>query len=569
MSLAAPSLAEVGDAELDRKIAARWRAGNLRWKLHSAQQEIYDKYRAWELTRANDEKNPRPGSYPRVFVFAKSGRFGGSTLALAIKTEDCIRNPGQMHRISSAFAKNINEIVNDVSFQVFDDAPPDVRPVYKGSQGPQGPGFYFPLQPGFRRQSVIRLVGLDLNPNGTRGQASDGDIITEAGFVKGLEHVVKSVLYRQYQGRPHASLILESSAPDIIDTDWERIFLPDAQMRDAYVSKTIEDNPLLTPHEVDVFCAAMGGREHPDCQREYFNVIAVNPKDRVVPEFDEKKHVQEWPRPDYAHCYVSADPGSRDLFGLTFAHWNWSRAALYFEFDWAEFNALTMHVAEAVRIAEKLLWGAQHQAEKLYDRMALPGTRAPGIGADMPIVKAWHPAAPPPPEVLTYYDPLENRLRANPYMRVTDIDRRLAGDLAAEYGLDFHPADKTDSAEARVNAYRDAVAGGKVIFHPRCKKLIAHHKAAKWNKHRTDWDRTSVHGHFDLLATAIQLWRIVAQNRHISPNPPQRPSVAPGVEVVDSLPWQRAANAESLQHDVMAELMGRGRRTGAVRVPRE
>lgn len=546
----------------DELFAACARAGNLRFKLHEHQKGIYDKYRAWEKTRQNDESDPVPGAFPRVFCIAKSGRYGGSTLSLLIKVEDCIRNPGQMHRISSAFQKNINEIVHDVSRYVFEGLPDDVKPVYKGSQGPQGAAFYFPLQAGWTRQSVIRLIGLDLHPDGSRGTASDGDVITEAGFVKQLFYVVKNVIYRQYQGRPHASLILETSAPDMLDTDWESTFLPDAIARDAAAFATIDDNPLLTARERAAFIAAMGGRGNPDCEREYYNVIAVPPRSRIVPEFDEFKHVQTWERPANAHCYVSADPGQRDLFALLFAYWDFSRGALYIEDEWAADNALTEDVVTAIRAIEGRLWGTPLPGA--IDRFAPRQARRAGDGPDVEVIDRWLPQVGAPPGMLTYYD--GKWLRPNPYIRVSDIDLRLCADLSRTHNLPFEPIRK-DSAEAMASAFRDAVSTGKVIVHPRCVRTRSTLLSARWNKHRTDWDRTKAHGHFDLLACAIYLWRLVDQYRHLNPNPPYRPVVAQNVEVMDSLPWQ--AGAKSPEVAALEVLMGGSSsraRPGQVRV---
>lgn len=508
-----------------------WRQGKLRWLMHASQAQAYDKFRAWEQTRLNDESDPVAGSYPRIFALPISKRWGKTSLCLWILTEDAIRNPGTVRRYASAFQANIGEIVNDVSREVFASAPPDVCPVYKGSQGPQGAGFYFP------NGSVIRLVGVDLHPNGLRGQSSDGDAFSEVGFMTNLLYVVKNVIYHQYQGRPHASLILETSAPNKIDTEWERIFLPDAVKRGAYFSATIEDNPRLSRRDKDQFIAASGGRGDPDCEREYFNVIAVDPASRVVPEFDESRHVQDWPQPRNAHCYTSADPGTRDLFGLLWGYWDFGRAALYIQQDWAEPNALTRDVAAVIRATEQALWGAVDPAGDARDRFALREARKPVAGAaDVELVDRWHPQTGAPPGTLTWFD--GRMLRANPYQRVSDIDLRLCADLASEYGLQFQ-AIRKDSLEAMLASFRDALSNGKIVIHPRCVKLIAHLKAARWNKKRTDYERTSAHGHYDLLAAAVYLWRLVDGNRHMNPNAPEIPQGALNVEVMATLPWQR------------------------------
>lgn len=541
-----------------------WRQGKLRWLMHASQAQAYDKYRAWELTRLNDERDPVAGSFPRIFTLPISKRWGKTSMCLWILAEDAIRNPGTVRRYASAFQANIAEIVNDVSREVFASAPPDVCPVYKGSQGPQGAGFYFP------NGSVIRLVGVDLHPNGLRGQSSDGDAFSECGFMTNLLYVVKNVIYHQYQGRPHASLILESSAPNAIDTEWERIFLPDAKARGAYFEATILDNPRLSDREKREAIAAAGGRGHPDCEREFFNVIAVDPGSRVVPEFDESRHVQDWPQPRNAHCYTSADPGTRDLFGLLWGYWDFGRAALYIQQDWAEPNALTRDVAAVIRRTEQALWGAVDPAGDAQDRFALREARRPVAGAsDVELVDRWHPQTGAPPGTLTWYD--GRFLRANPYQRVSDIDLRLCADLGAQYGLQFQ-AIRKDSLEAMLASFRDALSNGKIIIHPRCVKLIAHLKAARWNKNRTDYERTTAHGHYDLLAAAVYLWRLVDGNRHMNPNAPEIPLGAIGLEVMDKLPWQKPSQTYGDEAAMRALLgvdsNGRAPRPGMMKISR-
>jgi hypothetical protein len=366
-------------------------------------------------------------------------------------------------------------------------------------------------------------------------------------------------------------MILESSAPDQIDTDWERIFLPDARVRDAHAAATIEDNPLLSRFEKDEFIAAMGGRGHPDCEREYFNVIAVNPASRVVPEFDESRHVQDWPRPRHAHCYTSADPGTRDLFGLLWGYWDFGRAALYIEQDWAEPNALTRDVAAVIRRTEQELWGAPDPAGDARDRFTLREAKRAVAGAtDVELVDRWHPQTGAPPGTLTWFD--GKFLRANPYQRVSDIDLRLCADLQSEYGLAFQ-AIRKDSLEAMLASFRDALSLGKIVIHPRCVKLVAHLKAARWNKNRTDYERTTAHGHYDLLAAAVYLWRLVDGNRHMNPNAPEIPQGQLNVEVMASLPWQRAQDANRGDMDAMRALLGvdaqgRAARPGMMKIGR-
>lgn len=548
-----------------------WRNGHLRHLMHGDTPETYprsqralsDKLRAWQKVQP---RNPtgRTDTFEPVFVLPISKRWGKSTECIWLKTEDGVQMARELERpmkfrYTAAFEHSINAIINDVQGLAFATAPPDMKPTYVGKRGPRGAGFYFP-EYGPTLGLIIYLDGIETNPDSLRGQACDGDVVSECAFIPGLMYTVRNVLVQQYQQRDHAYMILESSAPDVLDTDWETYFLPDAVERDAIFDATIEDNPKLTRERKDYWIRLAGGRGSVDCEREYFNVIAVPTDDRLVPEFDPLKHVVELPMPAHAHGYVSADPGSADLFGIQWAWWDFERALLYIRKDWAKRNASTDEVAEVIRAGEQELWGMEAEAEPYVYRPVKGISRY-----EMLQMRGFDHRREEHANKLTYYDDNEQVLKPNPYMRVTDVDRRLAADLGRLHKLDFHPADKTDSAEARKNAFRGAVKQGRILVHPECKQTISHWHGGRWNKRRTDWARTTQHGHFDLLACGIQLWRIVEQNLHLNPMPPARPLGAAVHAVVDDLPWQQKAQREREAMDVMNGLLD-DRRGGTLRV---
>lgn len=447
--------------------------------LHSDQLAVYDTYRAWE---AQDPKLSQ-GQFPRVYVLDIGRRWGKTTLRFVVRVEDCIRRPGGVYRYVSAYQKDVEEIVDDIAQRVLEDCPRELRPSYRlagkadGGSDPRraGPGFYFPARDG--QVSVLKLVGLDKNPDGLRGRASDGDDISEAGFIRHLRYSVKNVLYHQYQGRSHARMCLESSAPKVPGTDYDDIFLADAKARGAYVYRTIMDNPLLTAEEKEEFIRAAGGRGNPDCDIELFNIRSRDDKRVVVPEFDRKQHVKRLERPRYADCYVSLDPGMRDLCAILWGYWDFERAVLVIERDFAERNASTARVAQVIRETEAELW---------TDLVAFR----------------------------------HGELKRNPYLRVSDTDLRLIHDLWTEHGIAVNPVDKTTGAktelkEAAVHSLRAAIGRGQVVIDPACKTLIAHLDAAHWNTKRTDYERSEVYGHFDCLDALVYLWRSIVRNRNV------------------------------------------------------
>lgn len=460
---------------LEHQKAVLWRAGDLSWKLHEDQLAVHRQYRRWCSQPANDNAI---GQYGRVFVFEGGRRYGKTFWALLLALEDSLTRPGSVRTFATAYQKDVADILIPLLEEMAADAPADVRPEYRGSSVGESAGIYFPAT-GPARGSRIKLFGLDMHPKSLRGRGTDGVIISEAGYCKKLRHAIVSVLTPQMQGRPHARILLESSAPEDPATDFDEHFVPDAKLRGAFCARTIEDNPMLTHEEREEFIREAGGRGSPDCDREYFNRRVRVTTKVVVPEFNEAEHVRALEPPKYTDCYVALDPGFRDLFAILWAYWDFEHARLVVQRDWAQRNASTTEVAAVIKRVEGELWA---------DTLRWNG----------------------------------KELKANPRLRVSDTDPRLLGDFSRDHGLRVSPVlkstgAKTELKEAAVHSLRGAIGRGQVVIDPDCTKLIAHLNAARWNDLRTDYERSEVFGHYDLLDALVYLWRSVARNASAQP----------------------------------------------------
>lgn len=481
------SLEHLSTADL---LAAFWERGDLRVLMHDGQRRLRDQFHAW---RAIDqlEQTHDDGALPLVFAVEGGKRFGKTSCALWLAHELAVwfaatfGRPCSM-RYTSAFQKTIDEIIGSVSPQCFDTAPASCEPQYHGKRGPLPAGFYWPTQ-GPTLGARLALAGLDMNKNALRGQGNDFDFISEAAFIDKLDYTVRNVLIHQYHQRHHARMMIETSAPEVLGTDWEMIILPDAKQRGAVFSATIEDNPRLSRREKDFWIAQAGGRGNANCEREYFNVIAASPEQQVIPEFSEPLHVADTPRPKHAIAMAAMDPGMRDLFAIVWGYWDAARAKLVIERDWAQRNASTAQVADIIKSTELELYGEQRA------RMGLEQ-----LG-------------------FCWWDGRE--FRANPMQRISDTEARLIGDLTVDYGIAVQNTLKDDK-EAALYALRNAFRDGKIEINPRCSKLISHVRTARWNEHRTDYERTPQHGHYDLLDALVYLWRMVQPIRNQDPFPP-------------------------------------------------
>jgi hypothetical protein len=460
---------------------ALWRKGNLRWKLDPHQVETDEIFEEWNRRRQTPEYAAAVvaagATLDDVFVDEEGRRVGKTAKWILRLTSVAIRRPGAVLTYGTAYQKDIGEIFVPLSELLSADAPKDCKPVYRGSFREQAEGLYFP------NGSMIKLVGVDMHPNALRGRFSDGAALSEAGFMRGLENLVRAVMLPQFQRRPWAFLALESSTPDQLEHDFVRVMRPDAVARRAYVMRTLDANTAMSAADKEKYIRQAGGRGHPICEREYFCELKQDPSRAVFPEFDRKKHVV--PRrasPEHAHCYVSADPALKDLCAIGFAYWDAPRQKLVIQRSWAERNAASKRVAEIIGQIERELW---------------TGTTA------------WSHEL--------------KALMPQPHMRVSDTDAgslRLIYDLSNDHGISFAPTLK-DGKDAQVWALRRALDDELIEIEEDSGPLADHLEAARWDDKRNDFERTPLYGHFDCADMLIYLWRLVSGLRNLNPEPPK------------------------------------------------
>lgn len=517
----------------DELHAILWEAGDVDFLMHAGQLRLDKQFHAWRLVDQIEQVH-ETGSIPLVFAVKGGKRFGKTSWALwtahklAVWYARTFGRPCSM-RYTSAFQTTIDEIIGKVVPQCFQTAPASCEPRYHGKRGIKPAGLWWPEQ-GPTLGANLALSGLDQNKNALRGQSNDFDFISEAAFIRYLDYTVRNVLIHQYQQRPWARMVVETSAPDVLGTDWEMIVLPDAEARGACFSATIDDNPLLSERERALYISMAGGRGSANCEREYYNVIAASPEQQVVPEFTVEKHVKASERPPYAVALAALDPGMRDIFGILWGYWDVLRGKLVIERDWSKRNASTAAAAKVIRETELELYGdaAELLGEEQWMRFTKPEewTVKAGLIIQKPTefdsrkaqLRRKTKFGLKRPAGLCWWDGKE--FRGNPLYRVSDIDARMIGDLNIEHGIGVINTAK-DDAEAALNALRTAFQNDKIEIHPRCVDTISHVRTARWNKSRLDYERTEHHGHYDLLDALVYMWRMVQSIRGQNPSPPE------------------------------------------------
>jgi hypothetical protein len=543
-----------------------WVCGNVYALMHAGQKRVARQILAWwafDQSEVVDED----GAIGLMYALAGGKRFGKTSLMLwlwhmlAVQFAKKYGRPLEM-RFTSAFQKSIDEIIGKVKPQVFRTAPPSCEPQYFGKRGILPAGLYMPKE-GPTLGASLALAGLDMNPNALRGQSSDGDFVSECAFITHLEYVVRNVLVHQYQGKPWARMVLESSAPEDMDTDWELVILPDAKRRNACAEVTIDDNPMLSEKQRAKYIAMAGGRNSPECRREYYNEIIGNPDMLCVPEFNEKLHVRDVERPKHAYALAGDDPGWRHFHGKVWAYYHFDLQAIVVEDSWGKTNASTIESAAVTAAREFDLYGRlpptrmrsiplDSDGERRGWRELLQGDRCEDLAVELYEIANLAPEDRPDfetrpgrwiredrPGQWTHWDEARHEFMENPHARISDVDPRLIYDLSEQYGLQFQATTKTDLRTMIANVRR-WVGQGRVFFLPTAGPVIQHTRAAKWDKTRSHLAEHKIYGHFDVFSPLVYLVRYVELIENYNPNPPPEMIAAqrgmPGM-VVERPPW--------------------------------
>jgi len=451
---------EYCDEERREALREAWSEGEISHQLTPSQYSTYEKLRTWE-ERPYTERG-------RQFVLDCSRRWGKSMLLLLWLVENCLRSANRRYLYIGPERKQIEDLILPLMAAILSECPPELLPRYHGTRRV----YEFP------NGSRIELYGLDKNPNASRGGQIDGAVLDECGFFKRLKYLLKSVLRPQMLGRVWACLVLASTPPDTPAHPWSEEVVPEAIVRGAYDVKTIEDADQYPLEEIESFIADAGGRDDPDCQREYFAKHVADASRIVVPEYAAvaKEIVREVPRPAWFDAYTVMDPGWHDLLATLFGYWHFEDAVLVVEDELCEVKMASSRLATQLKAKENALWsGVQRLGSK-------------------------------------------GELKSQPYRRYTDREPRLVADLRTDHSLRFSVA-KKDTPEQAVNQLRNAIEAKRILIHPRCVKLQAHLRAAIWKNelHKAFTWQGGLFGHFDLVAALIYMWRNVNRSRNPAP----------------------------------------------------
>lgn len=395
----------------------------------------------------------------QLFVANISRQWGKSYWAVSKCIELAQSKPKTRIKYSTAFQTDLVEFIQPTFDAVLSECPDSIKPKYKI----QGSKWVF------SNGSEIKLVGLDKSPNGLRGNVIDLIVIDEAGFVGNLDYIYSSIIIPATLHRPNCKILFISTPPATPAHPFGD-FIKRAEVEGSYLKLDIYTNPRITERDIERMAKEMGGRHTTTFRRECLCELVLDEDLALVPEWRDE-FIEDAPTEDefkiYYHRYTAMDMGRKDFTAPIFGYYDFKRATLFIE------DEITMHgpswttktLNEEVRAKETEIWGKE----------------------------------------------------VKPFRRVADNNNpHLITDLSSLYNLHFMETNK-ESLDAMVNEVRIMVGEGRIKVSPRCKMLIGCLKYGIWDKHRKEFARDKVYGHYDHFAALVYLVRNLA--KHSNPIP--------------------------------------------------
>jgi hypothetical protein len=291
-------------ADIDRMTALAWQAGNLTYKLHTGQREI------WQALH--------DATAQEALLFI-SRQWGKSYLSACYALSYCLRNPGSIVRIAAPTLKQAKDIVSDNIGPISADAPKDlITPIKSDYRWKVG-------------ESELRLGVLErANVDSLRGGNAKLVICEEGGFVSSddYDYALRSVIGPQLirSGGQLIHVTTPSEEPDhYIHTE----VYPRCAIAGTKFEFDVYTNPQLTEEQITKAKVLAGGEESAAWRREYLVQIVRDGMSVCVPEFDESKHVLKDEPPEHAVWGYFADFGGiRDKTVSLLCCWNFQKARL-------------------------------------------------------------------------------------------------------------------------------------------------------------------------------------------------------------------------------------------------
>lgn len=456
-------------------IEARWRDGDLRYKMKGFQREVWD-----QLWSTNGW----------LFVIKCARRIGKTYLLCLIAVMVCLRKPRSKVKFAAPHKENLKNLLEPIMRKIIADAPEGLCPVYKSGR------WSFP-----HNGSELLIHGVNnATPDALRGDECDLFIVDEGGTVRKLEYVVKDVGMPQLMNQDGEVIrgrkMIVASSPAKTPAHEFTTMSQEAEIDGRYAHYDIYDGEY-SAESIDMLMHELKGPGSVAWQREALALDLVDPEFALCPEWEENGRVEDFSLDEYYpfYCkYGALDTGVRDLTVDLAAHYDFKKATLFVH-DEVAMNGTQMTtetLGKAIRQMEVERFGVKWEE------------------VDDPLTRRLRFKMVPPDEHFKI-------------KRVSDIDLLLISDLSKLEGIYYEATDK-GYIEEMVNEVRVWVQNRRLVVHPRCKQLIGCLRFGVWNDHKTDFDRSSAYGHFDAFAALMYLIRNVDTRSNPIPSGYGRPA---------------------------------------------
>lgn len=388
-----------------------------------------------------------------------SRRYGKTHISFIVDVEDCLRTPNSRIGYFYPTLKQGKQIIFPIAEIVFEDAPAGFSGIWSELES----CYVFP------NQSKIYIFGCDSmrDIDRHRGPKYSSIRIDETGVHPYLNYLYKSVLLPTLLTMKTKPLIAFMGTPaPSIEHESKMIYEQAVQKGDA-IRKTIMDNDSIDTQTREDFILESGGYDSTETRREYFCEWVTDSELAVIPEWRDD-FIQEVERTEYYQfydIYCVMDVGGRDKTAIGWFYYDFKKGQLIQEYE----SILTGQETTVQRIAEEIkAIENEHYKDKKIRRWA------------------------------------DNNAVI------------LLQDLSINHQIGFNPTSK-DLKLAMVSEVRTFVNQGRLLIHPRCIETAGCLRSAVWEKNRSEYQRSSLYGHFDALDVVVYTIRNL--DTHSNPIP--------------------------------------------------
>lgn len=471
-------------APSDTDTALRWRRGDLRHLLRPNQVALYQhiKQTLWPNGYG------KPGG-ERRHVEECHRRYGKSSVWGIIALELCLTLPDALVYWAASTGKQVSKILSTVLRPFLKECPEDIRPQWKKSDGV----YVFPTT-----GALLYIGGCEdeAKADALRGDGADLFLIDEAGSIDILLYVYRSIALWMTADR-HGKIGMPSTPARTPGHPFTMYCELAEAGQGGFWKQTVVDSGW-SEALIDELADECGGKGTVDFLREAMCERIVDAARAILAEATEADKDERNPlvceveRPRYFDIYTVQDLGySPDLTFVIFGYFDFENRWYVVLDELVLERMVTPDLADGVKAKEAALW-ARHYAD-------------------------WSDAYRP-----QYGD---TPPKAEPYLRISDIEPQVMADLYRLHGLSFTPVEKRSDGRlsaklSMINRTKIALRERRVKIHPRCKNLRAHLRAGIWNKRRTDYERVEGFGHFDGCDALIYFVCSVVESHNPFPSVP-------------------------------------------------